>query len=227
MPSDSKQDIRNFPPMATGKHYSKCCDVESQKWEVGMVLEGERCDFLNKKLLVVLSLIGLVLIVGMRASGQTIPKDPGVRGGPAGAGGTFTTLDSNPMNSQADHDFFLQTKDRFQEVDSVSGTIESGVGLGPVFNLNSCAGCHIQPAIGGSSPATNPQLTVAHLDGAINDADTSDFLSPNGPIREVRFIRNPDGSPDGVGTGLKRTHLRRSCSQSKNAIGGDAVWTLN
>ena len=125
-------------------------------------------------------------------------KDPGPRGGPAGAGGTFTVLDNtNPAADQALHDFFLQAKDRFGEVDSVSGTIESGVGLGPAFNLNSCAGCHVQPAIGGASPSVNPQLTVNHLDGAVNDADTSQFLSNNGPIREVRFIKNPDGSLDG------------------------------
>ena len=23
------------------------------------------------------------------------------------------------------------------------------------------------------------------------------FLAPNGPVREVRFVRNPDGTPDG------------------------------
>jgi CxxC motif-containing protein (DUF1111 family) len=143
--------------------------------------------------------VGVLIAIGALAqqTPTTAPKDPGVRGGPPGAGGTFTTLDPNPANNQADHDFFLQTLDRFQEVDSVSGTIESGVGLGPAFNLNSCAGCHVQPAIGGTSPATNPQLTVAHLHGAINSADTSHFLSANGPIREVRFIRNPDGSLDG------------------------------
>jgi CxxC motif-containing protein (DUF1111 family) len=148
--------------------------------------------------------VGALLSIGALAQ-QTgtmpIPKDPGVRGGAPGAGGTFTTLDPDPTKNGFDHDFFLQTKDRFLEVDSVSGTTESGVGLGPAFNMNSCAGCHIQPAVGGSSPFVNPQIApnggAAHLDGAINNADTSDFLSANGPIREVRFIRNPDGTLDG------------------------------
>ncbi|HTS30943.1 MAG TPA: di-heme oxidoredictase family protein [Bryobacteraceae bacterium] len=130
-------------------------------------------------------------------SSAAIPKDPGVRGGPPGAGGTFTTLDPNPTNNQADHDFFLQTLSRFQEIDSVSGTIEGGNGLGPAFNMNSCAGCHAQPAIGGSSPAVNPQMAAAHADGASNPGNTSDFLSASGPVREVRFIKNSDGSPDG------------------------------
>jgi CxxC motif-containing protein (DUF1111 family) len=49
---------------------------------------------------------------------------------------------------------FRQGLARFREVASVSGAEPgaSGVGLGPRFNLNSCAGCHAQPAVGGSSP---------------------------------------------------------------------------
>jgi len=54
---------------------------------------------------------------------------------------------------------FFQARARFQEVDSVSGTIEPGSGLGPTFNGNSCAMCHAQPAVGGSSPGQNsPQM---------------------------------------------------------------------
>ncbi|HEX3903867.1 MAG TPA: hypothetical protein VH853_13585, partial [Polyangia bacterium] len=36
---------------------------------------------------------------------------------------------------------------RFQEIDSVSGTVgvETGIGLGPTFNGNSCAMCHGEP----------------------------------------------------------------------------------
>src|SRR5260370_287083 len=75
-------------------------------------------------------------------------KDPGPRAGSAGAGSFYPTLNANEQQ------FFNQALARFQEVDSVSGTIanESGVGLGPPFNGNSCAQCHAQPAIGGSSP---------------------------------------------------------------------------
>jgi len=44
----------------------------------------------------------------------------------------------------------------------VSGILESGVGLGPAFNRNSCAMCHAQPAIGGSSPGLkSPQNSQA------------------------------------------------------------------
>lgn len=128
------------------------------------------------------------------------PADPGPRGGTPGAGGTFPVLDNtNPAANAADLDFFAQALLRFQEVDSVSGTIEGGSGLGPGFNSNSCAACHAQPAFGGSSPAKNPQVVnnFAHLDGASNLANISRFLSASGPVREVRFVQNPDGSLDG------------------------------
>src|SRR5262249_27135370 len=77
------------------------------------------------------------------------------------------------------------------------GTVaaEEGKGLGPRFNMNSCAGCHAQPSSGGSSPFTNPQVTVASQDGATNQIPS--FITLSGPVREARFIKNPDGSPDG------------------------------
>ena len=96
------------------------------------------------------------------------------------------------------------------EVDSVSGSIagEAGVGLGPTFNGNSCAQCHAQPAPGGSSPGlsspqhsiANPQFALATLDGASNSVPS--FITTNGPVREARFIRDPDGTPDGGVHGL-------------------------
>src|SRR4051812_49215424 len=61
---------------------------------------------------------------------------------------------------------FNNGKTTFQEVDSVSGTLTSGSGLGPRFNLDSCTGCHAFPAIGGSSPAVNPQIAMATTAGA-------------------------------------------------------------
>ena len=81
------------------------------------------------------------------------------------------------------------SKEVFQEVDAAVD------GLGPTFNLDSCSGCHSQPSIGGSSPATNPQVAVATLMGAKNVVPS--FITANGPIREARFVRNRDGSPDG------------------------------
>jgi CxxC motif-containing protein (DUF1111 family) len=117
--------------------------------------------------------------------------DPGVRGGPAGAGGAapgLTTLQQQ---------FFTSAQAIFQEVDSVSGTVSGapGKGLGPRFNADSCAACHQQPAIGGSSPTTNPQIAIATKAGANNTVPS--FITANGPVREARFIKNPNGTPDG------------------------------
>jgi len=133
----------------------------------------------------------LTLTVSPVATAQA--KDPGPRAGAAGAGSFFPTLNANEQL------LFNQAMGRFQEVDSVSGNIESGVGLGPTFNGNSCAMCHAQPALGGSSPGLsspqnpvpNPQVALATLDGATNSVPS--FTTANGPVREARFVAtNPN-----------------------------------
>lgn len=111
--------------------------------------------------------------------------DPGPRGGTPGAGGPFPAL------STIEKTFFANALDTFKEIDSVSGTIEEGKGLGPTFNGNSCAQCHAQPAVGGTSPSVNPQVALATLDHARNTVPS--FIRVNGPVLEVRFIStNPD-----------------------------------
>jgi CxxC motif-containing protein (DUF1111 family) len=137
---------------------------------------------------------GCAIAAGSQASGPgggAPARDPGVRGGTAGAGKPLPTL------SAAELVLFNNAIATFQEVDSVLGTIpgESGSGLGPSFNLNSCAGCHAFPAVGGSSPQLNPQVSIATLHGANNRLPS--FLSSDGPIREARFKTNSDGTPDG------------------------------
>lgn len=126
-----------------------------------------------------------------RGNNSSRAVDPGVRGGPASAGGPLDGMSGDYQS------FFYAAISRFAEVDSVSGTLanENGKGLGPRFNGNSCAGCHNQPAVGGSSPANNPQIAMGVADGASNRIPP--FVTANGPVREARFIRNPDGSPDG------------------------------
>jgi CxxC motif-containing protein (DUF1111 family) len=115
--------------------------------------------------------------------------DPGPRSGAVGAGGPITTLGAQ------EYSVFTAAQGVFKEIDSVSGTIEPGKGLGPTFNGNSCAQCHAQPAAGGSSPANNPQIALATLDGATNTVPS--FITASGPVREARFVQNPDGSLDG------------------------------
>jgi len=85
--------------------------------------------------------------------------------------------------------FFYASKKEFSEAEEVAD------GLGPRMNLDSCLGCHAQPAAGGSSPPTNPQIAFATSNGYTNRIPS--FISANGPVREVRFKTNPDGTPDG------------------------------
>lgn len=98
--------------------------------------------------------------------------------------------------SSLEQQIFGVGREAFQEVASVQGTLpDTEAGLGPRFNLDSCAGCHAHPDVGGSSPAVNPQVEVAKKAGATNEIPS--FIKPDGPIREARFKFNPDGTPDG------------------------------
>jgi hypothetical protein len=109
--------------------------------------------------------------------------DPGVRGGAAGAGVPFAGL------TQKELALFNAGKDEFEEEEEVDE------GLGPTLNLGSCGGCHSQPAIGGTSPAVNPQFEFATRGTAADRVPP--FITANGPVREARFVKNPDGTPDG------------------------------
>src|ERR1700674_2858322 len=97
-------------------------------------------------------IVPAVLAIAVRVShGSSTAIDPGPRGGPPGAGGPLPGL------TQQESQLFTAGQSTIQEVDSVSGTIpNTGLGLGPRFNMNSCAGCHNSPAPGGSSPPGNP-----------------------------------------------------------------------
>src|SRR5881296_2893382 len=118
-------------------------------------------------------------------------RDPGVRTGPAGAGGMYTY-----GLTDIEQQMFGLGQDQFKEVQSVQGTIpDTELGLGPRFNLDSCAGCHAQPAVGGTSPAVNPQVGMATAFGAKNVVPS--FIRSDGPVREVRFKFKPDGTRDG------------------------------
>ena len=143
------------------------------------------------RLLVSTFLFVFVLGLGWSLQAQSNVADPGVRGGAPGAGGPIQGL------TQAQKDLFDFVTGEFSQLHSVTGDLpgEEGNGLGPTFNLNGCAGCHAFPAVGGTSPAVNPQIAVASLDGAKNSIPS--FITLNGPVREARFVRNPDGTPDG------------------------------
>jgi CxxC motif-containing protein (DUF1111 family) len=130
--------------------------------------------------------LGLVFgSIGLHAE----PVDPGVRGGTVDAGGPLPGLTAGQAKN------FAIAMSNFLTVRSVGGNLPNQPqdGLGPRFNSNSCASCHSQPAVGGSSPSAahfpsvgpNPQVAVANLSGATNRVPY--FVLANGPVREARF----------------------------------------
>ena len=113
------------------------------------------------------------------------PRDPGVRGGVAGAGGMIAGLSTD------EQEMFTVGRADFNEAEEVDE------GLGPRFNFNGCGGCHSQPDVGGTSPAVNPLFDVVGVLGFGAKNRIPSFITPNGPIREARFQFNSDGSRDG------------------------------
>ena len=124
------------------------------------------------------------LLVGVMGvlDAQTRARDPGVRGGPAGAGEPLAGLSAMRL------ELFNAGKVEFEELDEIEE------GLGPRFNDVGCGSCHSQPATGGTSPATNPQ---ASLPKQFPGNRLPYFIRADGPVREARFKYNPDGSRDG------------------------------
>ncbi len=112
----------------------------------------------------------MVLVSAAPALAQ---QDPGPRGGAPGAGNPIAGLDNQTQK------LFGTGLGQFSEIEGVAN------GLGPRFNSDSCVSCHSQPAVGGTSPAVNPQITAAHTAGATNTIPP--FVTPTGPAREVRF----------------------------------------
>ena len=148
----------------------------------------------------------LYVCLGMTlATNLAAQSDPGPRPGAPGAGGAYPGLDPAQVS------LFMQGQTTFMEVDSVSAGFaqETGSGLGPTFNGNSCAMCHAQPAVGGSSPGLsspqnpvpNPQVALASLHGAHNVVPP--FITAKGPVREARFISsNPSNSSAALDGGV-------------------------
>src|SRR5204863_230 len=123
-----------------------------------------------------LCVVTITMFAGQYAGAQAV--DPGIRGGPPGGGQPFST----GLSSGESAFFFDPGLAQFTEDEAVVD------GLGPRFNLDSCAGCHLFPAIGGSSPPMNNPLVMRAPTMAPGSTVPS-FLKIDGPIREVRFIR--------------------------------------
>lgn len=134
-------------------------------------------------------------------------SDPGVRGGAPGAGQPIAGLNVNELA--------LWNRGRFRSIEreatcDTCNDIPQGqpippdapvdttnsAGMGPRFNNTSCTlDCHSYPAIGGTSPFVNPAFTAARAKGATNIVPW--FETPDGPMRELRFLFKSDGTRDG------------------------------
>lgn len=126
----------------------------------------------------------LIWMMILGVSAVSAQRDPGPRAvtAPPQNGALAGLTSAQWTNFQRGHDAFT-------EVDGVEE------GLGPRFNGDGCASCHTHPFVGGSSPATNPQIAMATRLGALNRIPP--FLQLDGPIKVVRFQRGPNGQPDG------------------------------
>jgi hypothetical protein len=151
-------------------------------------------------------------------------KDPGVRPGVPGGGAPLpglTSVELDLFNEGLQRAIQLEAAcddcaDRplGQFTDPAQGnlvTLTNSAGLGARFNGDQCTVCHNQPALGGSGGfmVPNPQDPpnryrkpenpmfdlIPHRKGATNRVPS--FIQQFGPIREVRFVKKPDGSPDG------------------------------
>ena len=152
------------------------------------------------------------------AAATNAQVDPGVRGGSPAAGGRISGL------TVKESKFFDDGLDEFQEVASVLGTVpNTEKGLGPRFNLDSCAGCHKFPSIGGSSPTHNPQVDVAPS-SQVTPLLNLGIISATGPIREVRFAT--DGGVHDLFTIMGRPDTPPGCSILQPDFGAHALPTF-
>src|ERR1700737_4962198 len=151
-------------------------------------------------------------------------RDPGIRGGPPGAGKPLdglTPIELSMFKEGLQRAIQLEAvcdacPDRTpgESVDPAKANVltqTNSSGLGTRFNGDQCTACHNHPALGGSggfmvpNPQDPPEQQrlpenpmfdlIPHRKGATNVIPS--FLTRFGPIREVRFARKPDGTPDG------------------------------
>jgi CxxC motif-containing protein (DUF1111 family) len=160
---------------------------------------------------------GFVVVGTSILAQQTM--DPGPRGGAPGAGGRIAGL------TLKESKFVDAGLDEFLEVQSVTGSVpNTEEGLGPRFNLNSCAGCHQQPAVGGTSPALNPQVNGGVAPQTQIDLLTGlNIIRSNGPVREVRFKTNrgvADGGVHDLFTVTGRSDAPPGCNISQPDFSG-------
>jgi CxxC motif-containing protein (DUF1111 family) len=133
----------------------------------------------------VASAIALVVVCATHVHAQV---DPGVRDGQSVGGGLpGLTPEEQALRAVSIGNGFAN--DELARLNN---------GFGPRFNGPTCNICHIQPALGGSSPASNPLPVVVDSFNALGGRNVlPSFITPNGPVREARFKLRASGAPDG------------------------------
>jgi mono/diheme cytochrome c family protein len=121
----------------------------------------------------------LLLAFGGSTCAQAQAHDPGVRTDvDPRIGDTYLDLSKDPSNPLTI--LFHDGQKAFNESENIDD------GLGPRMNLDSCLGCHANPAAGGSSPKDNPQFVFLNgLNQTTNKLPP--FITKDGPVREARF----------------------------------------
>jgi hypothetical protein len=151
-------------------------------------------------------------------------KDRGVRQGPPGAGTPLKGLTpielsmfqeglqrAIQLEGVCDDCSDLTLGSFIEESKANLVTQTNSSGLGVRFNGDQCTVCHNQPSLGGSGgflvpnpqdppnqqrPPENPMFRlIPQRKGAANSVPS--FIQQYGPIREVRFAKKPNGTPDG------------------------------
>jgi len=176
-----------------------------------------------KKVKIALAVLVSAFVLFSEATLADGPKDPGVRGGPPGAGQPLPNIQVNELALFKEGQFrateFESTCEGCSDLipgtpngqDPLLQTITNSAGLGARFNGDQCTICHSHPALGGSGgflvpnpqdpvaqhrPPENPMFDlIPHRRGQTNSVPS--FIQQYGPIREARFIQKPDGTPDG------------------------------
>ena len=164
------------------RHVNATVPGGAQSGSVGEAAMTRLCPVLAASFIISV----LVLHVPVPSQAQ-IARDPGPRTGAPGAGKPLGDLTGPQMS------LFNAGIAEFKKRDEVKAD-----GLGPRMNLDSCAGCHSYPNVGGTSPPDlNPQFDFFEK----NLEKTNQlprFVTKDGPVREARFKLNPDGkTPDG------------------------------
>ena len=178
---------------------------------------------MNAKITVCQSVFAVSLLV-LTPLVSFAQKDPGVRQGPAGGGSPLPGLTSTELDlfnegiqraiqleGACDSCADLVLGQFTDPAQANFVTLTNSAGLGARFNGDQCTVCHNQPALGGSGGfmVPNPQDPphrhrrpenpmfdlIPHRKGAINQVPS--FIQQFGPIREVRFVKKPDGTADG------------------------------